>query len=90
MKIASIRIALGIAVVSLFSTILCFAGEKDPPKIIYKKHTSVSFDDAIVEGTSNNPEGIYIVTPPEKQFGNLLRLRPNFHRELMRDALLLK
>lgn len=59
-------------------------------KIIYRKRTAVSFDDAVVEGTANNPEGVYVVTPPDKKFGALLKLRPNFHRELMRDALLLK
>jgi len=63
---------------------------ENKPKIIYRKKTAVSFDDAVVEGTANNPEGVYVVTPPEKQFGSLLKLRPNFHRELMRDALLLK
>lgn len=66
------------------------ADEKPKPTIVYKKKTSVSFDDAVVEGNSDNPEGVYVVTPPEKQFGSLLKLRPNFHRELMRDALLLK
>jgi hypothetical protein len=60
------------------------------PTIIYKKKTSVSFDDAIVEGNPHNPEGVYVVTPPEKKFGSLLKLRPNFHRELVRDSLLLK
>jgi hypothetical protein len=60
------------------------------PKIIYKKRTKVDFNDAIVEGQVNNPEGVYIVTPPEKQFGSLLKLRPNFHRELIRDSLLMK
>jgi hypothetical protein len=59
-------------------------------KIIYRKKTAVSFDDAVVEGNSNNPEGVYVVTPPPTAFGSLLKLRPNFHRELMRDALLLK
>jgi hypothetical protein len=69
-----------------------FAAEVDKPapRIIYKKKSSVSFDDAVVEGTPNNPEGVYVVTPPEKKFGSLLKLRPNFHRELVRDALLLK
>jgi len=60
------------------------------PKIVYRKRTAVSFDDTVVEGAANNPEGVYVVTPPDKQFGSLLKLRPNFHRELMRDALLLK
>ena len=65
-------------------------GDKPAPKIIYKKKSSVSFDDAVVEGSTNNPEGVYVVTPPEKKFGSLLKLRPNFHRELVRDSLLLK
>lgn len=65
------------------------AGEGGPT-IIYKKKTSVSFDDAVVEGNPRNPEGVYVVTPPEKKFGSLLKLRPNFHRELVRDSLLLK
>jgi hypothetical protein len=70
------------------------AGKSSPDlggkKIIYRKKTAVSFDDAVVEGTANNPEGVYVVTPPPQTFGGLLKLRPNFHRELMRDALLLK
>lgn len=66
------------------------AKAKPEPKIIYRMKTTVNFDDAIIEGSGNNPEGVYVVTPPEKQFGSLLKLRPNFHRELMRDALLLK
>lgn len=65
-------------------------GSDSKAKIVYRKRTAVSFDDAVVEGSTNNPEGVYVVTPPEKQFGSLLKLRPNFHRELMRDALLLK
>ena len=66
------------------------SGGKGKPTIIYRKKTAVSFDDAVLEGSANNPEGVYVVTPPEKQFGSLLKLRPNFHRELVRDALLLK
>jgi hypothetical protein len=65
-------------------------GTREEPRIVYKQRTTVSFDDAVVEGTTNNPEGVYVVTPPAKQFGSLLKLRPNFHRELVRDALLLK
>lgn len=63
---------------------------KPGTRVIYKRKTSINFDDAIVEGAASNPEGVYVVTPPEKQFGSLLKLRPNFHRELMRDSLLLK
>lgn len=63
---------------------------KPAPKVIYRKRTAVSFDDAVIEGAANNPEGVYVVAPPPQSFGGLLKLRPNFHRELMRDALLLK
>jgi len=66
------------------------AGDGAKPNIVYRKKTTVSFDDAVVESTPDNPEGVYVVTPPEKQFGSLLKLRPNFHRELVRDSLLLK
>jgi hypothetical protein len=65
-------------------------GGKSETKIIYRKKSTVSFDDAVVEGSPNNPEGVYVVTPPEKKFGSLLKLRPNFIRELVRDSLLLK
>jgi hypothetical protein len=77
-----------IALVALASP-ATFAAEKQP-RIIYKKKTSIDFNDAIVEGQIDNPEGVYVVTPPEKKFGSLLKLRPNFHRETLRDALLLK
>lgn len=62
----------------------------DKPNIVYRKKSTVNFDDAVVEGSPNNPEGVYVVTAPEKKFGSLLKLRPNFHRELVRDSLLLK
>ncbi len=59
-------------------------------KIIYRKKTKVDFSDAVVEGKGNNPEGLYVVIPKKKKFKGLLRLRRNFHKELIRDTLLLK
>lgn len=79
-----------VALCAAAAAVTALAAEDKKPTIIYKKKTSVSFDDAVVEGSTENPEGVYVVTPPEKQFGSLLKLRPNFHRELMRDSLLLK
>jgi hypothetical protein len=71
-----------------------FAADPDAdmpkPNIVYRKKTAVSFDDAVVESNTDNPEGVYVVTPPGQSFGSLLKLRPNFHRELIRDSLLLK
>ena len=74
---------------SMMFSLLAMA-ESSETKVLYKKKTTLEFNDAIVEGQIENPEGIYIVSPPEKEFGNLLKLRSNFHRELIRDSLLLK
>ena len=74
-----------------FSLLLVPVGDaKTRKKIIYKKKTSVDFSDAVIQGRGNNPEGIYVVTPPKRKFKGLLRLRTNFHKELIRDSLLLK
>ncbi|MCO5141785.1 MAG: hypothetical protein M9962_01700 [Oligoflexia bacterium] len=71
-------------------TITTKSSANGKPTIIYRKKTTVSFDDAVVEGSGNNPEGVYVVSPPDKQFGSLLKLRPNFHKELIRDSLLIE
>lgn len=63
---------------------------KKKKKIIYKKKTKVSFSDAVIEGSIRNPEGVYVVPPPPQRSPDLLKIRPNFHKELMRDALLIK
>ena len=78
---------LSILTLAIFGAQSVYAAE---PKIVYKKKTSIDFNDAVVEGQIDNPEGVYVVSAPEKKFGSLLKLRPNFHRELMRDALLFK
>lgn len=59
-------------------------------KVIYRKKTKIEFSDKLIEGKENNPEGVYVVVPKDRKFKNLLRLRKNFHRELIRDALLFK
>ena len=66
------------------------SGKEDRKRIIYRKRSTVDFNDAVIEGKGTNPEGIYVVTPPQRKFKGLLRLRTNFHKELIRDSLLLK
>ncbi len=66
------------------------AGSEDRKRIIYRKKSTVDFSDAVIEGKGTNPEGIYVVSPPQRKFRGLLRLRTNFHKELIRDSLLLK
>ena len=66
------------------------SGSEDRKRIIYRKKSTVDFNDAVIEGKGTNPEGIYVVTPPQRKFRGLLRLRTNFHKELIRDSLLLK
>lgn len=85
-----VKFLLTLVSICIFQFNIASAADTKEPKIIYKKKTSVNFQDAVIEGQVDNPEGLYLVAPPEKKFGGLLKLRPNFHRELMRDALLLK
>lgn len=85
-----LQFAAAVLTLSLFALATGEVAAQDRKKIIYKKKTSVDFSDAVIEGKGKNPEGIYVVTPPKRKFKGLLRLRPHFHKELIRDTLLLK
>lgn len=84
------RLLIITLIVGFFTGISIVSAAERKPRVIYKKRTVINFDDSIIEGEIANPEGVYVVRPPEKKFGSLLKLRPHFHKELMRDALLLK
>lgn len=58
--------------------------------VIYKKHNIVDFDDSLIEGEVKNPSEFYFVHRPEKQFGSLVQKRKNFHKEMLRDAVMIR
>ncbi len=83
-KILTIFLTMGIFILFLPD------GAEARKKIIYRKKTRFNFSDAIIEGRESNPEGVYVVIPIQKNFRSLFRLRRNFHKEMIRDTLLLK
>jgi hypothetical protein len=59
-------------------------------RIVYKKRNVVDFDAMMLEGDVRNPNEFYFVHRPEEKFGSLVKKRPNFHKEMLRDAIMLK
>ena len=58
--------------------------------VIYKKKNVVDFDDSLIEGEVKNPSEFYFVHRPEEKFGALVTRRKNFHKEMLRDAVMIR
>ena len=58
--------------------------------VVYKKRNVVDFDDALIEGEVKNPSEFYFVHRPEQQFGSLVKKRKNFHKEMLRDTVMIR
>ena len=55
---------------------------READRTVVRKETRVDFADQTVEGTIVRPEGNYILDRNRSRFESLVRLRPNFEREL--------
>jgi len=66
------------------------AAEDKKPRIVYPKRTELDFDGARIEGEMRNPGEFYFQHRPEEKFDSLVKRRKNFHREMLRDAVLSK
>ncbi len=66
------------------------ADAADKPRVIYPKRTELDFEGASIEGEVKNPGEFYFQRRPEEKFDSLVKRRPNFHREMLRDAVLSK
>ena len=58
--------------------------------VIYRKKNVVDFDDSLIEGELKNPNEFYFVHRPEEKFGSLVKKRPNFHKEMLRDSVMMR
>lgn len=58
--------------------------------VLYKKRNVVDFDDALIEGEVKNPNEFYFVHRPEEKFGSLVKKRRNFHKEMLRDSVMIR
>lgn len=67
-----------------------FAADKSAPRVVYPKKTDLDFEGTSIEGELRNPGEFYFQHRPEEKFDSLVKKRKNFHREMLRDAVLSK
>ncbi|MEW6056972.1 MAG: hypothetical protein AB1540_10190 [Bdellovibrionota bacterium] len=58
--------------------------------VAYKKRSAVDLDDTLLEGEVRNPSEFYFVHRPEEKFGSLVKKRKNFHKEMLRDTVMIR
>jgi hypothetical protein len=73
-----------------FSAKRADAAEKREPRVVYPKKTDLDFEGLAIEGEIRNPGEFYFQRKPEEKFDSLVKRRKNFHREMLRDAVLSK
>ena len=56
------------------------------PKVSYKKKTVYDFDDDVVEGELQRPDGEYIDTRRKAKHSSLIKIRENFIPEMLKSA----
>lgn len=56
------------------------------PKVEYKKKTVYDFDDDLVEGELQRPDGEYIDTRGKAKHSSLIKIRENFIPEMLKSA----
>ncbi len=60
------------------------AGSGD--KVVYKQKTIIDFSDVTIQGELKKPDGSYISSRKEAQFGRLIKVRENFEPELFKSV----
>lgn len=60
------------------------------PRVVYPEKTELDFEGARIEGEIRNPGEFYFQHRNEEKFDSLVKRRKNFHREMLRDAVLSK
>ncbi|MBW2731976.1 MAG: adventurous gliding motility protein CglF [Deltaproteobacteria bacterium] len=56
------------------------------PQVEYKKKTVYDFDDDLVEGELQRPDGEYIDTRNKAKHSSLIKIRENFIPEMLKSA----
>lgn len=67
-----------------FDSIAQEAGSGD--KVVYKQKTIIDFSDVTIQGELKKPDGSYISSRKEAQFGRLIKVRENFEPELFKSV----
>ena len=64
------------------------AGGAPPPRILYPKKTELDFEGLRIQGEVRNPGEFYYQRKSEEKLDSLVKRRPNFRRELLRDVVM--
>jgi len=67
-----------------------FDGSARKPRVVYPKNTQLDFEGTQIEGEIRNPGEFYFEHRKEEKFDSLVKRRPNFHREMLRDVVMSK
>jgi|GEM_PF-810381 len=59
-----------------------------PPRIIYPQKTELDFEGLRIQGEVRNPGEFYYQRKNDEKFDSLVKRRPNFRREMLRDAVM--
>ena len=82
---------LGAFLFLIFSVEVSFSQDDDiGPRVRYPRETSLSFKGIRIEGEVRNPGEFYFKDRKEEKFTSLVKRRKNFHKEMLRDSVLLK
>lgn len=65
-------------------------GQRKGARIVYPEKTELDFEGLQIEGEMRNPGEFYFQHRQEEKFDSLVKRRKNFHREMLRDAVLSK
>jgi hypothetical protein len=55
---------------------------------VYPKSTKLDFEGVSIDGELKNPAEFYFERREQEKFDSLVKRRKNFHREMLRDAVL--
>lgn len=78
--------ALVLGAFLLATGVTAVAQTGEAPKVKYKKKTVYDFDDDVVEGELQRPDGEYIDTRRKAKHSSLIKIRENFIPEMLKSA----
>lgn len=73
-----------------FAAGVALADDQAKPRVVYPKHTELDFEGLRIEGEVKNPGEFYFQHRNEEKFDSLVKRRKDFHRQMLRDAVLSK
>jgi hypothetical protein len=63
-------------------------GTDQAPRILYPKKTELDFEGLRIQGEVRNPGEFYYQRKGEQAMDSLIKRRPHFHREMLRDVVM--